>query len=357
MEQLVYTGTYTRGESKGIYAYRFDAAKGSLTSLGLAAETANPSFLVVTNDGQFLYAVNESDARRDGKNDSVSAFKLDRSTGRLSLLNQVSSRGTLPCYVTFDRTGKYLLVANYGSGSLAVFPAFPDGRVGEASAFEQHHGSGVNPERQEGPHVHSVNPSPDNRFALAADLGLDQLWVYQFDEATGAITRKDPAFASVAPGAGPRHFVFSPNGNFLYLLCEMGSLIAAFAYDKPRGALSPIATASVLPDGFRGESTAAEIRVHPSGRFLYASNRGADTIAVFLIDGRTGALSLVEHAPTQGKTPRGFELDATGAYLFACNQDSATMVIFRVDQTIGRLTPTGTTVTIADPACVKFLAL
>ena len=354
---LVYIGTYTTTRSKGIYAYRFDADSGRLTSLGLVAETVNPSFLAVDPSRRFLYAVNEISNYAGGKGGGVSAFAMDRATGKLTFLNEVASRGREPCHVSLDKTGKFVMVANYGGGSAAVFPVLADGRLGEASAFVEHHGSSVNPERQEGPHAHSIATSPDNRFVLAADLGLDRLLVYRFDAAQGSLEPNDPPFATVKPGAGPRHFAFHPSGRFVYTINEMGSSIAAFSYDAARGSLREIETVSTLPKDFAGASDTAEIEAHPSGKFLYGSNRGHDSIAVFAIDGGKGTLTLVEHVPTGGKTPRSFAIDPAGSCLVVANQDSDNLVVFRIDARTGRLTPSGKALDVPSPVCVTFVAL
>jgi len=238
-----------------------------------------------------------------------------------------------------------------------LFPVLADGGLGEASAFVQHHGSGVNRERQEGPHAHLIELSPDNRFALAADLGLDEVLVYRFDPGKGSLEANNPPFAKVAPGAGPRHFAFHPGGRFGYLISEMQSTVTAFSYDGARGVLLELQTLSTLPKGFTGNNDDAEIAVHPAGRFLYASNRGHDSIAVFAIDSGKGTLTQVDDVPTQGKTPRNFGLDPTGSYLFAANQDSDNIVVFRIDPASGRLSPTGQVLEVAAPVCVKFVAI
>jgi 6-phosphogluconolactonase len=354
---LVYIGTYTKTKSKGIYAYRFDAATGRLTSVGLVANTTNPSFLAVHPSRRFLYAVNEIANYESGKSGGVSAFAIDRETGKLTFLNQVSSHGADPCHVSLDKTGKFVLVANYSGGSIAVFPVLEDGRLGEASAFVQHTGSSVNPKRQEGPHAHSIDTSPDNRFLLAADLGLDRLLVYRFDPFKGSLEPNDPAFAKINPGAGPRHFAFHPGGRFVFAVNEMGSSISAFSYDAARGSLRDLQTISMLPKDFASESDAAEIEVHPSGKFLYGSNRGHDSIAVFAIEAGKGTLTPVEYVPTQGKTPRNFAIDPTGSYMVAANQDSDNLVVFRIDAKTGRLTPNGKVPDVPSPVCVKFVAL
>ncbi len=356
-EYLVYIGTYTGQKSEGIYAYRFDAATGQLTSLGLVSETANPSFLAVHPSRRFLYAVNEISDYKGGNSGAVSAFMIDHRTRKLRFLNQVSSRGGDPCYVEVDKTGRYVLVANYSGGSVAVFPVLQDGRLDEASAFVQHAGSSVNPERQQGPHAHSINLSPDNRYAIAADLGLDQLLTYSFDSSKGALAPNHPAFTKVTPGAGPRHFAFHPSGRSAYVITEMQSTVFAFSYDAASGVLRELQTISTLPRDFAGDNSGAEIQVHPTGKFLYGSNRGHNGIAVFVIDAGKGTLTPVEHVPTQGKTPRNFEIDPTGSYLFAANQDSDNIVVFRIDLKTGRLTPTGQVLEVPSPVCVKFVAV
>jgi 6-phosphogluconolactonase len=352
---LLFVGTYTEKESKGIYAYGFNAASSELTPLGVAAETANPSFLAIDPSRRFLYAVNEVQNYKGASSGSVSAFAVDQKTGKLSLLNQLPSRGADPCYIAFDRTGKYALVANYTGGSVAVFPVHSDRHIGEPSAFVQHRGSSVNKERQEGPHAHWIETTPDNRFAIAVDLGLDELLVYRFDASKGSLTPNDPPYASLDPGAGPRHLAFHPDGKFVYVVNELQSSITTFTYDASRGALQKLATVTTLPKGFSGSNDAAEIKVHPSGKFLFASNRGHDSIAVFSIDSHTGALSLVDHFSTQGKTPRNFEIDPTGKLLFVANQESNNIVVFRIDSNDGRLTPTGQTLHAPSPVCLKFV--
>jgi 6-phosphogluconolactonase len=355
---LIYVGTYTEdgSASKGIYAYRFDRSTGAIASLGLAAQTINPSFLAVHPNHRFLYAVNEVKNYAGQNSGGVSAFAIDRATGKLTLLNEVASKGADPCYITVDKTGKYVLVANYSGGSVAVFPVLDDGRLGEASGFVQHTGHGSNPERQAGPHAHSIDLSPDNRFAIVDDLGLDETLVYKFDSAKGSLAT-DPMVAKADPGAGPRHFAFQPNGKFAYVIDEMESAVEAFLYDASSGALRPLRTISTLPKSFSGRNTAAEIQVHPSGKFLYASNRGHDSIAVFAIDASEGTLTPVEYVSTKGKSPRHFEIAPGGSLLFAANEISDNLVIFRINPRSGRLTATGKVLELAQPVCVKFVPL
>jgi 6-phosphogluconolactonase len=355
-EYLAYIGTNTDKSSKGIYVFRFNASTGKLTPLGLAAESKNPSYLAIHPGHRFLYATNEGNNSGADKNGAVSAFSIDRGTGKLTFLNQVSSRGAGPCHVTVDKTGKNVFVANYDSGSVAVLPLNPDGSLREASAFIQNHGSSVDKERQEGPHAHCIGTSPDNRFTLAADLGLDEMLVYRFDPVRGSLTPNDPPFAKSPAGAGPRHFDFSPDGRFVYVINEMQGSVSTFSYDAARGALKLQETVSTLPAGYKvtADDSASEIRVHPSGKFLYGSNRGHDSIAVFAIDPAKGTLTPVERVSTQGKTPRGFGVDPTGSYLVAGNQDSDSLVVFHIDPQTGRLTPTGQKLDVPTPVDVEF---
>jgi 6-phosphogluconolactonase len=354
---IMYVGTYTQAPSKGIYAYRFQSATGKVTPMGtagLAAETENPSFLAVHPNQRFLYAVNEISRYEGREAGSVSAFSIDRASGTLTLLNRVSSRGGGPCHVSVDRSGKWLFTANYGGGSVAAFPLQDDGRLGEASAFFQHAGASVNKARQSGPHAHDVVVSPDNRFVLAADLGLDRVFTYRLDAAAGGLAPAEPRFAAISPGSGPRHLAFRPDGRFAYVLNEMKSGVVAFRYDAGRGTLAELQTLSTLPEGFSGDSSGAEIVMHPGGRFLYASNRGHDSIAIFRIDAVKGTLTSVDRVSTQGKTPRSFAIDPSGRFLVAANQNSGTLVIFRIDQQTGRLAPTETALQVPSPVSIVF---
>lgn len=349
---IVYIGTYTQAESKGIYVGRFDERTGKMSALELAAETANPSFLAISPNSRYLYAVNELDSFQGKKSGAVSAFAIDPNY-KLTFLNQLATRGGGPAYVSLDKSGHYVLVANYNGGNMAVFPVESNGSLGAATAFVQDKGHSVNPKRQTKPYAHSINVSPDNRFAITADLGLDKLMVFHFHQ--GSLTPDDPPFATVKPGSGPRHFVFSPDGKFVYVESEMGSSLTVFAYDAARGALHEVQTISSLPPDFKGKSTGAEVQILPSGRFLYASNRGNDTIAVFAVNRRTGMIKPVEYVSSGGKTPRMFALDPSGHFLIAANQDSNNIVIFRVNQATGKLTPTGQQVDLSMPVCVAFL--
>ena len=352
--QLVYFGTYTRGESRGIYSGWFSPATAEVTGAELAAEVPNPSFLALHPNRKYLYAVSEmiGGGKKEG---AVSAFAIDHATGKLTLLNQVSARGAGPCHVAVDRTGKYVAVANYSSGSTAVFPISEDGSLGEATGFAQHQGKSVHPRRQKGPHAHEVVFSPDNRFLLAPDLGLDQVLVYRFDAGTGKIEPNDPPFARLAPGSGPRHLAFHPVKPWVYVINELSSKVTAFHWDAARGALEEFQTVSTLPEGFEGENTTAEIAVHPSGRFLYGSNRGHDSIAVFQIDQENGTLSGLATFSTRGEWPRNFSLDPEGKFLLAANQRSDSVSIYRIDPATGHLEALGQPLPLPAPVCVLFV--
>src|SRR5579864_1432166 len=356
-EYIAYVGTYTEKTSKGIYAFQFDAATGKLSPLGLAAETTTPSFLAVHPNHRFLYSVNEVSNFNGQKSGAVSAFSIDLKTSKLTFLNQVSSHGTGACHLGLDETGKNVLVANCGGGSVAVFPVDGEGRLREAPAAIQHKGSSVNKERQEGPHAHCIFTSPDNRFALAADLGLDKILVYRFDPTHGTLTPNNPAFGKAPPGAGPRHFAFHPNGRYVYVINEIQCTLSTFAYDAAHGALRLKDTVSTLAKGttVTNDDSTAEIEVHPSGKFVYGSNRGHDSIAVFSVDPAEGTLTQVEFVSTMGKTPRGFGIDPTGSFLIAANQDSDSLVVFRINPDTGRLTPTGQKLEAYTPVSVEFV--
>jgi 6-phosphogluconolactonase len=350
-QYLAFVGTYTtKTSSKGIYAFRFDTVTGQLSSFGVAVETPDPSWVVVHPNGKYAYAANEA-----GKASMVSAFAVDTNCGKLTVLNQIPALGEDPCYLSFDKTGKYLIVANYSSGTVAVFPILPDGRLGEHTALVKGQGAtGPNKERQEGPHAHWIQTTPDNRFALVADLGLDQIVSYGFDASKGALVDK-LVHLSATPGSGPRHLAFHPNGFFAYVLNELKSTVTVLLVDSKDSGLISIQTISALPKGFSGRNDAAEIAVHPNGKFLYASNRGEDTIAIFSIDPAKGTLTFVARVPTGGKEPRHFAIDPTGKFLLAENQISNNIVVFKIDPATGGLTPTGQVVDVPSPVCIAFL--
>jgi 6-phosphogluconolactonase len=353
---LVYVGTYTNSrKSKGIYRLELDLASGKLTSPVLAAETTDPSFLAIHPGRRFLYAVGESGSFRGKKSGVVSAFAIDPKTGDLTLLNNQASEGAGPCHLVVDGAGKHVLAANYGGGSACVVPIEDDGRLGKATAFVQHKGSSVNPDRQKEPHAHSINLDPANRFAFVADLGLDKVLVYRFDKASGTLTPNDPPAAALAPGAGPRHFAFHPTGRHAYVINELDSTVTAFDYDAQRGVLKPVQTVTALPKGFKGKSWTAEVVVHPSGKFVYGSNRGHDSIAVFSVDAKTGQLTPAGHQSDRIKTPRNFAIDPTGAWLLVANQASDSVIVFRIDPDTGRLEPTGHAAEVPVPVCVRMM--
>ncbi|UCC97061.1 MAG: lactonase family protein [Phycisphaerales bacterium] len=348
----VYFGTYTSGgsPSKGIYRGVLDLETGKLSEPILVAEARNPSFLEIHPNGKFLYAVSES-----GGAGMVSAYSIEPKTGSLKLLNQQPSGGSGPCHVNIDHAGKNTLVANYGSGSASVIPIEPDGRLAKPTGFVQHEGSSVNLKRQKGPHAHSINVSPDNRFAFVADLGIDKIMIYKLDAQKGTIVANDPAFAMLKPGSGPRHFAFHPNGKFAYVINELRCTVTAFGYEPASGGLEETQTITTLPDGFDGSSSCAEVRVHPSGKFLYGSNRGHDSIAVYRIDEGKGTLTFVEHETADVKTPRNFNIDPTGTFCLVANQGSDSVVVFRIDQKTGTLEPTGHKISVGRPVCIRFL--
>lgn len=354
---FAYFGTYTGGKSKGIYVSRFDAGSGKLAPVELAVETTSPSFLAVHPNGKFLYAVGEISNYGGRRAGVVSAFAIEPADGRLGLLNQQSSMGAGPCHLVVDASGKAVLVANYGGGSVAALRLKADGRLGEATAFVQHKGASVNQQRQQGPHGHCIVADPANRFALACDLGLDQVLVYRFDPAQASLVAHEPPSASLKPGSGPRHMAFHPSGRFAYVINEILCTMTAFAYDAARGELKEVQTLSTLPEDetVKAGYSTAEVEVHPTGRFLYGSNRGHDTIVVFAIDSTKGTLKPLEHVSTQGKIPRSFGIDPTGAWLLAANQNSNTVVVFRIDPKTGQITPAGQVLEVGSPVCVRFV--
>jgi 6-phosphogluconolactonase len=354
-EFFVYIGTYTKTEEQGIHWLKLEMATGKLTAVGKLAGQKNPSFLAIHPNKKFLYAVNEISNYKGEKAGGVSAYSIDPKTGALTFLNQQSSKGGAPCHLVVDATGRNVLVANYTGGSVASLPISRKGRLRKASSFVQHEGSSVLKPRQASPHGHSINVSPGNKFAVAADLGLDKVLVYGFNAKGGKLT---PAgFTKVAPGAGPRHFAFHPNGKFAYVINEITLTVTAFGWDEAKGKLSELQTITTLPvERGKGMST-AEVQVHPSGKFLYGSNRGHNTIAVFSIDGKTGKLKAIQHQSTLGKTPRNFGIDPTGKFLIAANQSSGDVFTFHINQDTGELKPTSHSVKVPMPVCVKFLDL
>jgi len=355
-ERIVYVGTYTNnGRSEGIYVCRLDLSSGELKQIDVAKGVANPSFLTVDPRTRFLYAVNEVKEFEGKASGAVSAFSIDNTTGGLKLVNQQSSGGSGPCHLSLDGSGKFLLVANYDAGSFEVLP-IREGALGAPIDLIQHHGSSVNPKRQAGPHAHCVVTDRSNRRVVVSDLGLDKLMIYAFDSRSGKLTPNQKPWAQTKPGAGPRHFAFHSNGRWAYVINELDSTMSALAYDRVSGELRETQTISTLPADFAGKSSCAELQVAPSGRFLYGSNRGHDSVVVFSIDQTTGKLGLVEHISTQGKVPRNFAIEPGGRWLLAANQNSDSVVSFAIDPRSGKLSPSGHSVEIPVPVCVAFLS-
>jgi 6-phosphogluconolactonase len=358
---LVYVGTYTRAASKGIYLFRLQTdnlevpQNITLVPLGLAAATPNPSFLELDVKRRLLFAVNELDRFEDKPTGAVSAFSIDPGSGRLTLVNQQPSMGTGPCHLVLDTARRHLLVANYGSGSVAVFPVGAGGRLGAATGVVQHAGKSVHPRRQTGPHAHCVTLDLANRFAFVCDLGLDKVMAYRFDAQRGTLAPHTPPFAQLKPGAGPRHMVFRPDGRFAYVVNELDSTVTTFRYGADAGVLDEVQTVSTLPAHFDGANSGAEIGVHPSGKWVYVSNRGHNSVVLFNVDSEKGTLAYVEEQGTGGATPRHFGIEPSAAHLAIANQDSNTVLVARIDAGNGRLTPSGVFANVATPVCVKFL--
>jgi 6-phosphogluconolactonase len=348
-QYFVYYGMYTGPKSKGVMVSRFDSGSGKLEAPRLAAEVVNPSWVTIHPNGRFLYAVSEL-----GNDGSVSSFAIDASTGDLKFLNKVPSGGTSTCHLAIDKAGKAIYAANYGDGSVIGFDLAADGTIGQRKAFMKHSGSSTDPRRQKGPHAHAVVLSKDERFLIVPDLGLDQYITYKVASDKG-LEANQPPYVKIKAGSGPRHFAFHPSSKFGYGVNEMGSSVTAFSYDGAKGTLTELETVSTLPSDFSGEDNSAEIEVDEAGKFVYASNRGHDSIAVFAIDLKTGKLTNVQRESTQGKIPRGFKIDPTGQYLLAGNQRSDNVVVFRIDDKTGKLTPTGQVVDVPAPVCFAFL--
>lgn len=354
-KSFVYFGTYSGQKSKGIYVSRFDSVSGEMSVPELAVEATNASFLAVspsvsTNGTRFLYAVSEVDA---GK---VTAYIIDNKTGRLTLLNAQSSHGKDPCHLSVDKSGKWVFVANYGSGSVAVLPVKPDGSLAEATNVIQNAGSSVNKSRQEGPHAHWVGMAPQSSFLFCCDLGLDKLVAAKFDSTNGVLLKNLPVFTSLKPGAGPRHMVFSPDDRFAYVINELDSTVSVFSFTPGSGKMTAVQTVRTLPSGFTGVNYPAEVEVHPTGRFLFCSNRGHNTLAMYQIDKQTGKLRPMGFVPTEGKTPRHFAIDPLGNWTVVANQDSDSVVIFRIDERLENLMFMEK-VDVGSPVCIKFVPM
>ncbi|HEX8738200.1 MAG TPA: lactonase family protein [Pyrinomonadaceae bacterium] len=357
-EWLVYVGTYTSGKSRseGIYIYKFSAETGSLSPYKIVGNVVEPSFLAIDKDKKYLYAVNETVEYEGRKSGAVSAFAIERKTGDLNFLNKQPSLGGAPCHISVSDNGRFVLLANYLGGNVSVFPVEKNGSLGAAVDLKQHRGSGLNRQRQEAAHAHSIILDRANRFAFANDLGIDKIMIYRFDDETGKLEpNAAQAFYQTKAGAGPRHFKFHPNGKFAFVINELDMTISALLYDERQGMLKEIQSVPTLPAGFSGANTCADIHVSPNGSFLYGSNRGHDSIVSYRIDEKTGRLEYVEHVSTGGKTPRNFAIVPNGRFLLAANQNSDSIVTFRIDEKTGKLTPTGNKATIPSPVCLKII--
>ena len=354
---LIYVGTYTEGtKSEGIYLVRMDPRTGRLQRVGSVSAGANPSFLAMHPAGRALYAVNEVDTYRGKPSGAVSAFAIAGDSGSLTRINEQPSGGAGPCFVSVDRAGRVALVANYDGGSVALLPIQSDGALAPATQVVQHTGSGPNPERQAAPHAHCILTDHSNRFALAADLGADRVFVYRLDLDGRALRHVEGGDAVMPRGAGPRHIALHPKLPLAFVTNELSSTVATLRLDAGRGVLTPHGVASLIPSGWTGANFPADIHIAPSGRTLYASNRGHNSIAVFSVADPTGALEPVQWISTEGDWPRNFTLDPTGRWLLVANQRSDSIVVFRRDEESGRLTPTGQRIELPSPVCLRFRA-
>ncbi len=352
-EYYLFAGTYTSGKSKGIYVYKFNTNSGEIQLVSNTDSCSNPSYLAVSPNGNFLYAVNETGRENPGR---VSAFSFDKSSGKLSLLNQQLSGGDDPCYITTDQSGKWIVVGNYSGGNLSAFPVNKDGSLAPYSQLIQHKGSSANKQRQEKAHVHSTFFSPDQQFVLAPDLGMDKIMIYQFNPAAKKpLTPAKIPFTTAAPGSGPRHLAFHPNKKYAYLMEEMSGAVTAFAYNK--GVLKTFQTIATHPADFKGQPGSADIHVSPDGKFLYASNRGDENnLAIFSIDATSGKLTSAGYQPVRGAQPRNFIIDPTGKYLLVANQRTNNIVVYKRDMETGLLQATPQQIEIPNPVCLKMLA-
>jgi len=351
-ENYLLIGTYTTGKSEGVYVYRFNSLTGDFDSISMI-KTNNPSFLAISPDEKFVYAVNENAS--NGNGGRVSAFSFDKSNGKLSFLDQQLSRGDDPCYVSVDKTNKWVAIANYTSGTLSILPINKNGGLDSATTVIQQTGYSVNNERQTSPHMHCAIFSKDNKYLFAADLGTDKVMIYSFDEKTGKLSEANPAFVMTEAGAGPRHLTFHPNNKFAYLIEELTGTISVYNYKNGKFAL--LQNASALPVDYMGSIGSADIHVSADGRFLYASNRGeSNTIGIFKIDQKNGTLALIDHQSTLGKTPRNFNFDPSGNFLLIANQNSDDITIFKVDKKTGLLTDSGKKIIAGNPVCIKWIS-
>lgn len=355
-EMLVYIGTYTSpGKSEGIYVYRLNLSSGELTPYKIVKNVVDPSFLAIDKKRKYLFAVNETEEFAGEKSGAISAFAIE-DDGDLKFLNKIPSLGGAPCHVTVSDNEKHVLLANYVGGNAVVFPVEKDGKLSAAVANVQHSGTGPNKKRQDAAHAHSINLDRKNRFAYVCDLGIDKVMIYEFDEKSGKLTPNSAqAFFQANPGAGPRHFTFHPNNKFAFLINELDSTVVSLSYESKDGTLKEIQTLSTLPANYKGTSYCADIHVSPNGKFLYGSNRGHDSIAVFKIDEKTGNLELAGHVSTGGKYPRNFGIEPSGKFLFAANQNSDSITAYRINQETGMPEPTGQKTNVPNPVCLKFI--
>ncbi len=362
-DSYVFFGTHNAGPTRGFYLGHFDTENGKLTVPTFDAHSDGCAYFVITADGTHLYTCNAGanfgGAQHMG---SISAFGLDPATGKLTLLNQLPSGGEDPSYISLDKTGRFALVANYQGnrvpgegGTVAVFSIKPDGSFDKQTAFDQHKGTSVDASRQKQAYAHSIIVDPSNKFALCPDLGLDKVFIYRFDENTGALAPNNPPFVAVKPGSGPRHVIFHPNGKIVYVIHEIGSIITAFNWDGTKGTLTPFQEISTLPADFKGTNTCAEVRITPDAKYVYASNRGHDSIAQFTVDPATFKLTFVTTVPSGGKTPRNFEFDPTHRWMVVTNHDSDNAVVFKIDAATGKLSQQGEPVAVTYPFCPRFL--
>lgn len=356
---LIYIGTYTseKDNSKGIYVYKLDLLTGQSTYVSSLKDIDNPSFLQVSSDAKYLYAVSEVFEANGEEGGLIEAFSIDKNTGDLTFLNAQSTKGACPCHLKIDNTGKFVIVTNYMGGNIALFPILENGTLGEVSDLIQHEGASmVNMERQEGAHPHSVTISPDNQFAIAADLGKDTVMSYPLDSQNGKLKKENIIPLNVLAGGGPRHMVFHPNGKYIVLLNELGNTLETYAFDKVDGSLTLCHSVSTLPQGFKGENIAADIHFHPNGKFLYASNRGHDSIIICSFDAENGGIEVIDFQATLGEHPRNFCLDTAGNILMVANLNTDNIITFSINNTSGKLTPINKEIKVPKPVCVNIIS-
>ena len=359
-EMLVYIGTYTSGKSKseGIYVYKLNLDSGQLKPYLTVKNVVEPSYLTIDKDKKYLYAVNETVEYEGKPSGAVSAFAINQKTGELTFLNKQASLGGAPCYITVSDNQKFVLVANYVGGNVSVYPIETGGKLGASVELKQHSGSGLNKDRQESAHAHSINLDAKNRFAMACDLGVDKVFIYEFDHKNGKLKpNAAQEIYQTKPGAGPRHFAFHKSEKFAFLINELDSTITSLAFDEKHGTLAEIQTVKSLPENYKGadKNTCADIHISPNGKFVYGSNRGHDSIAAYKIDEKTGKLEFVEHTLTGGKTPRNFVISPDGKFLLAANQNSDSVNVFRIDEKTGKLAATGFSAKVPSPVCLKLI--